>query len=71
VIGRALRDAARDERLGAILCTCGHSAFEHREWASTWVIVYGEIVELRHPNYRPAVFHCQLCDCPSLTKVGV
>lgn len=59
--GRAIRAETRDRNLPP--CHCGHSQLQHREYAPTWSIVEGELVETPHPNYRPGLFKCDHCSC--------
>lgn len=43
---------------------CGHDVTAHREYPSTWETDEdGELIEVRHPRYRPALFACHVEGC--------
>lgn len=42
---------------------CGHVTGGHRELASSWDLVEGQIVETPHPDHVPGQFHCTADGC--------
>lgn len=43
---------------------CGHDTVDHREYASKWNVGSDfELVEVKHPRYRPGLFACHVDGC--------
>ena len=61
--GWHIRESRALENAAAKLCECKHRIGDHREFRSTWAVVDGVPVEVRHPEYEPGLFKCDHCEC--------
>lgn len=59
------KDQVQAARSAAACEECGHAHREHREYAPTFELVDGEIVEVEHEKYEAGLFACHVdgCDC--------